>query len=218
MFTRVRDFMSENLADFPAKSLAREKFTLLEAAIADLVKYGTDETSGRNAGAVSAVNKKLARQALREQMQVISRTAARMAESTPGMENNFRVPRTNGDQALLNTARAFAADATPMKTQFVKWELPESFIEDLGAAIEKFEQADNSQNQNRTKSVTATAAIDDAIERGKQAVRDLERILRNKYKGENAKLAAWETASHLERAPHSRKKEINENTTEEADK
>lgn len=199
MFTRVRDFGAEHADAFPAKSLGAQKFTDLNAVIAELDEQGATQSSGKSAARTSAASKGEARAALREQMDAISRTAARISSDSPGSPNNFRLPRSNGDQELLNTARAFAQEAAPLKAEFTKREMPAGFIDDLNAAIDDFEQAVNSRNLSTTRRITATAAIDDAIERGLNIVRDMDPIIRNKFRDDPATLAAWTSASHVER-------------------
>jgi hypothetical protein len=210
MFTRVRDFGTGNAGAFPVGSMGAGKFTALDGVINELDRHGMEESSGRDAAKVSTGSKKSARESLRAQMEAISQTAKRMAASTPGMENSFRMPRANGDQALLNAARAFVADAGPLKERFIEWEMPGAFLENLGGAIESFEHSVNTKNLSQSKSVAATAAIDEANKRGKQIVSDLDAIVRNKFRDNPATLAAWESASHVERAPR-KKKEAAEN-------
>ncbi len=113
--------------------------------------------------------------------------------------------RGNGDASLLNRARAFIEVATPLKAEFIALEMPVTFLEDLAASIDSFESAANSQNLNRSKRIAATAAIKAVIARGVRAVRTLDSIVRNKYANDPAKLAAWESASHLE-SPNKTKK------------
>jgi hypothetical protein len=48
--------------------------------------------------------------------------------------------------------------------------------------------------------VTATAAIDELIERGLRIARRLDAIIRNKFRDDPARLAAWTSAHHVERA------------------
>lgn len=123
------------------------------------------------------------------------------------------MPNTNGDQALLNAARAFVAAATPLKNEFIRHELPASFLEDLNAAVSAFENALSSQIQNVDRRVTATAAIEAVIERGRQLVRELDAIVSNKYRNDRATLAAWESASWVEKLPRRKKVEPTAPTT-----
>jgi len=75
-----------------------------------------------------------------------------MANEVPSLEEKFRVPRNNNDQELLNAARAFLADATPLKTQFIAHEMPADFLDDLQADIDAMQAAINSQSSGVGKS------------------------------------------------------------------
>ena len=47
----------------------------------------------------------------------------------------------------------------------------------------------------------ASTGIDNAIERGKDAVRRLDAIVKNKFSNDPILLSAWARAKHVERAP-----------------
>jgi hypothetical protein len=134
-------------------------------------------------------------------MVAIRDTALALEEVIPGVSGNFRLPRTNGDQALINGARAFVAAATPIKNEFTQREMPATFLEDLTEAIAKFESAVNEKNVNTEKRITATAAINASLERGAKLVRELDPIVNNKFRGNASTLAAWESASRVARPP-----------------
>ena len=101
--------------------------------------------------------------------------------------------------------RAFVEKATPLKDEFIKREMPADFLDDLMAAINAFEATLDSKNVNTEKRVTATAAIDALVERGRKIVRELDAIVRNKYRNDPATLVGWESVIHVER-PTRRKK------------
>jgi hypothetical protein len=100
---------------------------------------------------------------------------------------------------MLAAARAQAADALAVKAEFIKRGMPANFLEDLQADIEQFDEAITRKEQGRETHVEATAAIDDLIEQGLDARRELNPIVRNIFADESAKLAAWESASRIER-------------------
>lgn len=100
----------------------------------------------------------------------------------------------------MQTARAFAVDAAPLKAEFLRHGMQESFIEDFKEDIADLERAVGQQNTGRGAHVSATASVEEASERGLNAVRKLDAIVRNKYRDDPATLAAWESARHLERA------------------
>ncbi|MDQ3745018.1 MAG: hypothetical protein M3444_11605, partial [Acidobacteriota bacterium] len=120
----------------------------------------TAQTSGKSSVQQATSSRTGAREALRESMQAISRTARVMALDMPGLENKFRMPRSGSDQALLHAARAFATDAEPLKDEFIRHELAASFIEDLKSDIANLERAMSVQNTGRGAHVAATASIE----------------------------------------------------------
>lgn len=199
MLTRVRDFCTTHAASFPENSLGGQQSAAVSAAVEELSQEAATQSSGISSVQQATVSKAGAREALRESMQAISRTARVMALDTPGLENKFRLPRSGSDRRLLSTARAFAADALPLKAEFIRHELPATFIEDLRADIADLERAIGDQNTGRGTHVTATATIEEAVERAMNAVRRLDAIVRNKFRDDPATLAAWESARHVER-------------------
>jgi hypothetical protein len=200
-FLRVREFVTSRASQYPPTTLAGELLARLNTEIGNMEAHTTAQSSGRSATLESSTGKAAARDELRQDLDAISRTARAMAISTPGLEDKFRAPRSISDQALLATARAFAADALPLKTEFTRRGLPDDFLEDLNSDIEEFEQINNQQIQKRESRVAATAAIDDALERGINIVRELDAIMRNQFANDPASLAAWLSASHTERSP-----------------
>jgi uncharacterized protein (DUF433 family) len=106
-------------------------------------------------------------------------------------------PRLTREAVLA--ALAYAAE-------FIRHELPASFIEDLQADIADLEHAIGGQNTGRNTHVSATASIETVIERGMNAVRKLDAIVRNKFHNDPATLAAWESARHIESSARTRKR------------
>lgn len=67
--------------------------------------------------------------------------ARAIAVDTPGVDDEFRLPRGSGDQRLIETARQFAHDAAPLVNDFVKHAIPPNFLDDLGSDIKALEDA-----------------------------------------------------------------------------
>lgn len=206
MFVRVDELGVAEAASFPATSLGGQLFADLKALIAELNDYAARQSSGRTSAEQGASTKSEAREALKDDLEAISRTARAMSEEVGGLEDKFRLPRGNSsDQALIAAARAFAADALPLRATFIAYEMPADFLDDLNDDIKAFEAAVNAQATGRREHVTATAAIDDIIERGMQIARRLDAIVRNKFSDQPAKLAAWLSARHIQRVAHHKK-------------
>jgi hypothetical protein len=201
MFVRVRDFGATHANDFAANSLGTGLFTTLSTLVTELDGHASSEASGVGSARQGTSTRTQARGALRDDLEAINRTARAMASDVPGIDDKFRVPRNNNDQFLLNAARAFATDATPLSAQFIAHELPADFLADLNADIAALEAAISNQSSGVGDHVAASAGIDDAIDRGVEVVRKLDAIVKNKYANNSAVLAEWTSASHTERAP-----------------
>jgi hypothetical protein len=144
---------------------------------------------------------------LHDLMVSMNRTARSMSRSVSGVEEKFRLPSHRDGQTWLATAHAFATDAEPFADEFVRRGMAPDFIDDLKARILAVEQAIDAQAQEAAARVTATAALAEAVQEGLAAVRELDAIVRNVYKDNEAELAAWESARHVARAPRRAEKE-----------
>jgi hypothetical protein len=206
MFVRVDAFASERAASFPANTLGGELVAELKGVIQSLTGAITSQATGLSSAQRATAERMAARETLRESMKAIARTARVMALDTPGLENKFRLPRSGSDSALLHTARAFAADALPLKAEFIRHELPPNFLEEFEADIADLERAMGGQNTGRDAHVSATATVESTAERGMNSVRKLDAIVRNKFRDDPATLAAWESARHVESASRARRR------------
>jgi hypothetical protein len=203
-FVRVKSFGADHANDFAPNGLGTQLFTDLAGIVAQLDNHAAAEASGLGTAREGTSTRAAAREALREDLEAISRTARAMAEDTPGIDDKFRLPRGNNDQALLSAARAFAADAAPLSAQFISHEMPADFLTDLGTDIANMEAAISHQASGVGDHVAAGAAIDDTIDVGSVIVRKLDAIVRNRYRNDPAILAEWTSASHTERSPRRR--------------
>lgn len=201
MFVRVRDFGSAHTNDFAADSAGKELFTTLSSIVDTLEGHASAETSGRGAAMQGTASRAQARDALRDRLEAINRTARALEDEIPGLDDQFRIPRSNNDQQLLATAGAFVTDAPSVSAKFTAYELPADFIDELKADIAALETAISEQSSGVVDHVTARAAIDEAIDQGILTVRKLDAIVRNKYAEQPEVIAAWTSVSHTERAP-----------------
>jgi hypothetical protein len=204
MFARAHQFLTSRLSEFGPASLVRDLAVDLAAVITELDTHAAAEASGGSSARQGTVTRAEARAALREDLEAINRTARTM-DDQPGLNEKFRLPRGNNDQQLISAARHFAIDAEPLKNSFIAHELPGNFLEDLETDIAALEEAKGDQSGGIGKSVAASAAIDEAIERGTVLTRKLGAIMKNKYGNDRATIAEWTSASHTERPPRRRR-------------
>lgn len=201
MGTRMRDFGLAQSAAFPPISLGGQKFAALGALVTQIDQIGSDQAQASGAARSSTSAKAAARERVRKLMKAMRDTAVALEPEQPGISKSFRMPPTNGDEALINSARAFVVAATPLKALFIGHEMPATFLDDLNEAVEQFEACVSGFNLSRGKSTAATASLKDALSQIVNLKRVLDPVVRNKFRNDPATLAAWESASHLERAP-----------------
>lgn len=200
-FLRVKVFMTDNSAKFPAGSIAALKMVELSEIIDLLDELSGDQAAGMGEARFSFAGKNSARENVREDLSDISRTARSMNYDFPNIAEKFRMPRGNNDTQLLAAARSFLTEATPHKNDFIAYGMPTDFLTDLQTDIEAFENALGTTGSAIDSHVEATAEIDEAIRKGMVILRILNGIVKNVFRNDAGKLAAWTSASHIERTP-----------------
>src|SRR5207237_169697 len=90
------------------------------------------------------------------------------------VDGKFLMPHSNGDQALLNSARAFQTDVVPFSAPLIDLGLPADFLTHLGDDITQFEAAISAKGAAQTTQGGATGGIADAAHRAAIALHILE--------------------------------------------
>ncbi len=210
---RVQTFGRENAADFTPASKAKTLFANVDKRITDLDEAKAGQQPAR-------VSKETLLDALVLDFKNISRTARAIALTENGFASPYRIPDNPSESAITTHADALlllledqATDSAAVKTakaalrtKFIAYELPADFVADLRADREAIRTA-NQHNQGETQEgVENTEAIGQILGLAANDVQELDTIMRNKYARNPAKLAAWESASRVERAPQREKK------------
>ena len=213
------DFGVNNVDDFKpvppatAQTLAQELFAALgtvadgepatakDTVLGNLVRATTDQESGAGDFHGGTTSKSVQRDGLMAVLRGINKSAAAIAtaDKTPEIMDSFRMPHGTNDKLIAARARAFADAAVPLKAKFIALEHPADFIEALRQRVADFEGADSDQSTGLQDQVGATAGIDAVIGRGLVIHKQLDAIMHNKYAGNPQKLAAWLSASTIQR-------------------
>jgi len=201
MLIRVRQYILSRIAAFPAGLRGHELHVTVDTSIKNIERYSAEQTMHTHAAREKTAQKRFAEEALRKLVEAISRTARSMSGSSPGVAEKFRLPSGKDGQTLLLTARAYATEAVPLNDELVSRGMPPDFVDDLKARILAVEQSMDGWAHHSAERVASTANLAEAVQQGLAAVRELAPIVRNIYKDTEAELAAWESASHVERAP-----------------
>jgi hypothetical protein len=187
-------------ADYPAGSTGAKQFALVKAAVTATGDLGADQVAALQETHGSVLDEAALRLKLHGDLLAISTAAHSLVLlGTAGLDGLFHMPRHDGDQELLNTARAFAADAAPFQTQFVSLNLAATFIADLLQDIADFETAIKGKGKGKGKKAGATTGIAKTIHDAGIALHVLNTIVPNTCKNDPQKLAEWVVASHVEK-------------------
>jgi hypothetical protein len=84
--------------------------------------------------------------------------------------------------------------------------LSAAFVQDLKDDLAAIREADGAMNSDDQEGVSSTGAVGRLIKAGMAEVTQLDAIMRNKYARNPDKLTAWDSASHIERAPQRERK------------
>lgn len=188
MLDRVREFGDAHADLFPASSLAREQFAAVAAAVTELSAFAVKKMSAANEG---TRRKAAARQTLRDRLEVVALTGRALAQTTPGLEDTFRLPRPQADQALLTTGRLFAEKATPLEAEFIAHAMPATFIADLNTAVAEFEAAIHHRSSSLADSAVVRQCITHTLAAGTAAALRLDAMIANHLAGDPTITARW---------------------------
>jgi hypothetical protein len=118
-----------------------------------------------------------------------------------GISPTFRLPRSGSYPALMASAQAIIAAATPLQAAFVDAGLPGTFLTELAALLTAFQNATNQKHDGGITQVQGTAALNAKANLGVKAARDCDACVRNHFRNNPEMLAAWTHARRIEKAP-----------------
>lgn len=212
MFGRVVSFGIENAADFDPASATAGHFGVLAS------KHDKLTVARSNQQHASAEARQALIDALRHDISDIARTARALAQLDAGFEKLFPAPAGTSPSAVLTVADIMIANLLPQTgdspadiatkaarvAQFVANEHPASFATQLAANRARIETVASEENIKNEEGVQSTEDIHTLIHQAMIKVNFIDAAVRVKYRLNAGKLAAWESASHIEKAPRKR--------------
>ena len=212
-FTNINSFGVANAADFTAPSAVPGYFSGLKTVVTGM------DGARAGQGRPSAAPKSVLLQSLRIDIQNIHRTAVALEPTNPGISATLPAA-INSETGLITIAEKYAlaflpqpTDTTAVKASktalvalFVAHEQPPTFAQDLADDISDIAAANSTMDDTGNESVEDTAGLNRLTGEGMALVDLLDSALQTKYARNPDKLRAWQSASHLERAPQRAKK------------
>jgi hypothetical protein len=210
--SRVQTFGIQNTADFAAGSKAQTHFTNIDTLLGKLDQAKAGQIPARAGKAVLF-------QALDLDLVNLARTARQIEKTENGFAAPFRLPDNTSDTALLiHTDAVLAvledqpaddaatkAEKAAVRARFIEYEMPADFVAHLRADRDAITDAGKHNEGENLDGVKNTRLIDELLKQINGEVAELDAIMHNKYTGQPEKLAAWISASHVERDPRHKK-------------
>lgn len=199
--SRISAFMAEHAADFPPTTKGGQAAARLDTILAESGEIEAARVSKKSEKQQATLGRREQRELLYDRLTAIRDTSEAVGLDHPEVKGLFQWSRSGmSDQTLLATARAFLSDALPQKALFIEYNMAADFLDKLQASIDSFDQHINRQTSVTGSGVAATAALEDTLKRGEAEAERLDAAVRNKYPDAPSRMAAWESASRLERA------------------
>lgn len=200
-FKRQDAFMIENAADFPNGSPGDEFARVNRAVAAEIDELAAQQVSGGSSSRQSIDSKGDDLDRVWEILKSMNGSAIAFDYQEPGSAEKYRLPYNRSEQNILATARAWRTDSESLEAKFVRFGTDAGYREELQTLLTRIEAHNAQSDTNLEKRGEATGGLTDAAKRGMENSRRLDRVVRNVYKNNPRKLAAWIIASHLEAAP-----------------
>ena len=201
MYRRVLAALPIEFADLPAGSAGVEAADGLSAAFA-LV----EEKSGAQAGFDGTAQAGTAQRAvdrlnLYNFRRSLAQTARNIARKKPGFNENYPSPSDENDTQLLTNSRAVAPKALADQADFIRSGLTKEFVVSGADLVAAFETSFGMTDGALASRGAAVGSKKEAQEDAADFFDDLSTYIRNHYRSQPNKLAAWKIASHIERSP-----------------
>lgn len=202
-FVRILTFAADHTADFAPASPGGKAITEL-TRVTTALRPHTDGRPGIDASGATTSKEDLV-EALREDLKDIARTARAIEAGSPaqsGFAEDYTLPTDRSQRSLIAHARSVLAlvkGNAEIIAQFTAYELPSGFVADLEADLAAFDAATDTQAEDRITGVEDTAAARRLLREGRSAVVQLNASVLNKYRRQPELIAAWKTASRVDR-------------------
>ncbi|MGI9086518.1 MAG: hypothetical protein ACR2HH_02060 [Chthoniobacterales bacterium] len=213
-FKNLAAYGRNNADSFGPASALPGYFTGLDNIIQQMDPANADRLGGSGADVTDGLLT-----AVQTDLQLIGGLARSLEPSHPGMKDKFPTVGTT-DQSILGTADHYLAELeiqpadtaaeqaakTALQTLLVAHEMPADFVSHLREDRDAIAPSAEAEATVKNKKVKGTGTLDLLAHEGMNLRGLIVSGLRAKYSRQSDKLAAAESAAHVERAPQRAKK------------
>jgi hypothetical protein len=189
------------LADGNAEDVARARRKVAEV-LADLRQLAVDQDGGwRGFKGEAAKQKKLRADLCKDWLKPIARIARRKLRQVPEYKSLEMPEKGLPLHGFIASARGMCSTAAEHREALIAYGLPESYVQDLNAAIDAFEAAIGNRDGHLVSRASATKGLETATSEARTVLSVLDARMRQWAKGDEALLAEWKGARHIRQRP-----------------
>jgi hypothetical protein len=198
---REEAFCTENAADFPPDSHGGKMTALINAEKAKILQFDAAQTSGIDDKRQAQEIYDNRRDELVDLLEEFVLVAAIVDDDIEGTAAKFKMPHPRSDQKLIAKAASFHADSADIEAPMTAAGLSANARARLLDIKAEFQQAALAHDTAHGKQTGATGGMTDSFRKIMDYSRRRDKSVKLKYRNNASKLAAWASASHLQRAP-----------------
>jgi hypothetical protein len=192
---RVLDFAKNHLNLFPEGSAARDLVASLGAAVREMSSHASQQVSGSGAVKTSGIGRQEARRELSHQLTSIAQTARVLKL------DQFYMPRTQTDAALIAAGLSFVQQAEPVQQDFLRQGLPADFIEALNRSVAELQQFALKQTSSKGARSKAIAAFNEVLNVAMEDLKRFDVLVKNTLGDNPGVMAEWKIARRVSHPP-----------------
>jgi hypothetical protein len=205
MYRRALECRETVLTDLPPDSEGALATEGLQAQYDIIISKTAAQSGFSGTSKMGSAQRKLARKNIYDYLSRLHGSAEIIGRKNPGFEQNFPSPSGKDDNELLADARSVAPKAIKQKTLFIGRGMKLEYLESGAEFVEDFEASlDTSYGalSSRGEAVGSKASAYDAADEFFDSLND---FVKNYYRDQPQKLAAWKIATRIESAPQKKK-------------
>lgn len=194
-------FVVDNAADFPKDSPVDKLSKQINIERAKALDFDAAQTSGFGDQRQAQEIYETRRDGLIDLLDEFVLAAAIVDDDIEGTAAKFKNSYPRGDQKIIARAASFYNDSVNISSELTEAGLRSGGRDQLLTLHDEFQQAAAAHDTAEERHGEATGGMNAAFRQAMELSSRRDKRIRLKYRQNPAKLAAWEIASHLDRAP-----------------
>lgn len=207
-FGREDVFVADNAADFPAGSPVALLTAAINAERQKIFQFDSAQASGFAGKRQAQELYENRRAELVDLLEKFVLAAAIVDDDIEGTAAKFKNPYPRGDQKIIARADSFYNDSAAIKDELIAAGLEAGDRAALLTLRDAFQQAAAAHDSAEERHAEASGGMADSFRKAMNLSSRRDKRVRMKYRHNPAKLAAWTTASHLDRAAKREKTKV----------